>query len=253
MPHPAALARAGSRRGHRVFGHLGSPSRYGFAVAAPDALIDAAAGHAEVWSARVGSVPLSDISDELLDDGERTRAAAFHFERDRRRFVERRAFRRRVLAGYLGVPPSTLRYRQAPGARPELDAQCDLSFSTSHADGLAVIAVSTDRAVGIDIEHIRPIPGALDMARHLFTPREHAHLAALRSEELSAEFLRLWTRKEAYAKALGVGLSLPLDSFDVVDDIVLQAVGGPADGARLGLATLDLSPGYVGSIAVSAT
>jgi 4'-phosphopantetheinyl transferase len=252
LPHPAAPASAGSRRGHRVFGRLGTPSRYGFADAAPQPSGEGAAGHAEVWSARVDSATASSVPRDWLDDTERTRAAGFRFERDRRRFVDRRAFLRRVLAGYLGVEPNAIRYRRGPGGRPELDPRRGISFTTSHADGLAVVAVSLDRIVGIDIEHVRAIPGAADIARSLFTRREHEHLESLGADGQSTAFLRLWTRKEAYAKAVGAGLALPLDSFDVLDDVVQQRVGGPADGAHFSIVTLDLSPGYVGSIAVSA-
>ena len=253
MPDPAAVASAGSRRVHRVFGRLASPSRYGFAIAAPDALVGAAAAYAEVWSARVDGSSPGDAADEWLDEAEQARAASFHFERDRQRFVQRRAFLRRVLAGYVGVKPSSIRYRHGRGQRPELDPPCGVSFSTSHADGLAVIAIALDRVVGIDIEHVRKIPEDLEMARSLFTQREQDHLGSLESDEQSAAFLRLWTRKEAYTKALGAGLSLPLDTFDVLGDVVMQAVGGPADGAQFALADLDMFPSHVGSIAVSAT
>lgn len=252
MPHPAAVVSGGSRRGHRVFGRLGTPSRYGFAVAAPQHPAAAGPSHAEVWSARVDSPTSSATPADWLDDAERTRAAGFRFQRDRGRFVERRAFLRRVLAGYLSVEPAAIRYRRGPGGRPELDPSHGISFSTSHAAGLAVVAVALDRIVGVDIEHERTIPGALDLARSMFNPREQEHLEAVGDDEQSTAFLRLWTRKEAYAKAVGAGLALPLDSFDVLDDVVLQGVGGPADGARFSIVTLDLSPGYVGSIAVSA-
>ena len=228
------------------------PSRYGFAVAAthhPDA---AAPGHAHVWSACVDSPTSSPIPPDWLDDTERQRAARFRFERDRQRFVERRAFLRLVLGGYLGLEPAAIRYGRGVGGRPELEPSRGVSFTTSHADGLAVVAVSLDRIVGVDIEHVRTIPGASDIARSMFTRREQEYLDVVGEDQQSTAFLHLWTRKEAYAKAVGAGLALPLDSFDVLDDAVTEPVGGPADGARFSIVTLDLSPGYVGSIAVSA-
>jgi len=175
----------------------------------------------------------------ILDDGERARAARFRFDRDRRRFIARRAFLRRVLARYAGVDPARLRFRTSANGKPEL-AQPDLGlgFSASHADGLAIVAVSSGGVVGVDVERVRAIPDALELARRLWTDAEYRNLASIAAPLRSAAFLRLWTRKEAHVKRLGTGLSTPLDSFDVLD------------AGERSLRALELPAGYVGSVAV---
>jgi 4'-phosphopantetheinyl transferase len=192
---------------------------------------------------------------EWLDDDERARAGRFTFERDRRRFVARRVFLRRVLGGYLGVAPAAVGYRTVGTGRPELDPACGLSFSTSHSGDLAVVAVSRDRVVGVDIEAVRPIGDALDLARAFFTAREADALAATPFDRRSTAFLRLWTCKEAYVKAVGLGMTLAFSDFDVLGRFpdrppVLEPLAG---GPPVVLASLDAFDGFIGAVATSAT
>jgi 4'-phosphopantetheinyl transferase len=187
---------------------------------------------------------------EWLDDDERARAAGFRFERDRRRFIGRRTFLRRVLACYLGIAPATVRYRVTSMGRPELYRASGVSFSVSHSEGFAVVAVVRDRWVGVDIERLRAIPDALDLSG-----REHDTLCATPTNDRSTAFLRLWTRKESYVKAQGAGLSMRLDGFDALDGDdgrppVLWAGPGSTEFALADLLGL---PGYAGSVAVSGT
>ncbi len=206
-----------------------------------------------VWSDRVGEQD-HDEAFGLLDADERARAARFRFAGHRARFVARRAFLRRVLAGYLAVTPRTIRYRTTGTGRPELDPPSSLNFSTSHSEGLAVVAVAGQHLVGVDIERVRPIWDGIDIARALFARREYEHLRATPDEERSVAFLRLWTRKEACVKALGLGLSVPLDTVDVLDDVAeIRIAGGSADGASFVLTSLDDHPSYVGAVAVAGT
>jgi 4'-phosphopantetheinyl transferase len=175
----------------------------------------------------------------ILDDEERARSERFRFDRDRRRFIARRAFLRRVLARYAGLDPARLQYRTSANGKPELATPgIGLGFSASHADGLAVVAVAPRGVVGVDVERVRPIPDALELARHLWTDAEYRHLVSITAPLRSAAFLRIWTRKEAYVKLLGNGLSLPLDSFDVLD------------AGERSLRALDLPVDFVGSVAV---
>ena len=108
----------------------------------------------------------------MLDEAERAQVGRFRFDRDRVRFVLRRAFARRVLARYLGVHPAAVGIRTSPLGRPELDPSCGLAFNTSHSDGMAVVAVAHGQRVGVDIERVREIDGALDIAEGLFEARE---------------------------------------------------------------------------------
>jgi 4'-phosphopantetheinyl transferase len=189
----------------------------------------------------------------VLDADERARTERFHFQGDRARFVARRAFLRRVLAGHLGIAPAAIRYRTSLLGRPELDPALGITFSTSHADGLAVVAVASGGPVGVDLEHRRPVPDALELAKRFFSAREHDHLASLPDEIRSTVFLGLWTRKEAYVKAIGAGLSRPFGDVDVLELDGRMARRLPAAGSDgpFAVADLDGLPGYIGAVAVA--
>jgi 4'-phosphopantetheinyl transferase len=190
---------------------------------------------------------------EWLDDDERARAGRFRFERDRIRFVARRLLLRQVLSGYLGLAPAMVCYRTSPMGRPELQPAAGVTFSVSHSDGLAIVAVARGRLVGVDVERVRPIADGLDLARGFFAPREYEHLRTTTEAGRSRAFLELWTRKESYVKAIGAGMSMPFDEFDVLDrdDRRPEPLGETTAGMPFAFASLDGLPGYVGSVAVS--
>jgi 4'-phosphopantetheinyl transferase len=210
-------------------------------------------GHGDdvhVWLEWIDATPEA-ADDEFLDGDERARARAFRFARDRRRFVARRTFLRRILAEYAGVAPAELRYRTSAAGKPRLADRDDVAFSTSHAEGLAIVAIARTGEVGVDIERVRPMPDALELAKRFFSVREHEHLMSVPASMRSEAFLRLWTRKEAYVKLAGVGLGMPLDAFDVLTDgdgHVLVA-GSEAVRAPARLRALNLPAGSVGSVA----
>jgi 4'-phosphopantetheinyl transferase len=157
-------------------------------------------------------------SEKLLSADELERAAAYRFERDRRRFVVRRAALRTLLAEQLASQPNEIAFIEGRHGKPELAApfgQSGLHFSVSHSQDLALIALAYDRAVGVDVEAITELPDADAIARRYFTPAESAALRALGPDERRRQFFTLWTRKEAFVKATGDGLSRSLDSFDI--------------------------------------
>ena len=203
-----------------------------------------------VWLEWIDATPEA-ADDAILDDEERARARAFRFARDRRRFVSRRTFLRRTLAGYVGVAPAELRYRTSAAGKPRLADRDDVAFSTSHADGLAIVAIARTGEVGVDIERVRPMPNALELAERLFSVREHEHLRSIPASTRSEAFLRLWTRKEAYVKLAGVGLGMRLDTFDVLGDgeghVLVDRNESVRAPARL--RPLNLPAGSVGSVA----
>ena len=204
----------------------------------------------DLWLRRVDTPQDAEALAELLDDVEVARAARFRFGRDRLRFVARRAFLREVLANYAAVAPARIRYRISSSGRPELDDPAGLTFSAAHSDGLAVVAVGRDRMVGVDVERVHHVPRLLELARDVCTPGEVARLRAVDAARRHEAFLRLWTRKESYVKALGAGLSMPLAELDV---------GGAGTGPRrlpgsdqpFVLADLAGLTGFVGAVAAS--
>jgi 4'-phosphopantetheinyl transferase len=132
----------------------------------------------------------------------------------RRRFLCRRGVRRAILARYTGCPLDQLHLRAGPRGKPELAAG-DLHFSCADSGDLAVVAVARGRRVGVDVERLRRVMDPLAVAHMHFTNAEHAELCALPPGQRDAAFLRGWTRKEAYVKAVADGLARALDSFAV--------------------------------------
>jgi 4'-phosphopantetheinyl transferase len=156
--------------------------------------------------------------EKLLSTDEAARASRFHFARDRQCFVAGRALLRIILARYLGREPAELRFSYSKKEKPALDpteASSDLAFNISHSGGIALLAFSRGREIGVDIEQVRPNSDLDAIARRFFSKHEQQQLAALSSAEKIDAFFRCWTRKEAYVKATGDGLSLPLSQFDV--------------------------------------
>ncbi|HEY2587315.1 MAG TPA: 4'-phosphopantetheinyl transferase superfamily protein [Tepidisphaeraceae bacterium] len=163
-----------------------------------------------LWHVRLSSVG----SPEILSDDERARADRFKFDRDRERFVACRCQLRQILAGYLKVAPGTLRFSYGPHGKPFL-RETDLRFNVSHSGDRGLIVVSRGREIGVDIECRNARLDPAELARHFLTPAEAAFVQNTSADEQLDPFLTCWTRKEAWAKAVGVGLAGQLDRFDV--------------------------------------
>jgi 4'-phosphopantetheinyl transferase len=151
----------------------------------------------------------------LLSEDERLRAERFHFERDRRRFVAARSVLRRSLARYLGADPAELVFEYGAHGKPSLPGS-GVTFNVSHSGRAALVAFAPGFDVGVDLEllaHGRPDDHRV--ADRFFSPYEVSTLASYPAAERSGAFLRCWTRKEAFVKAHGDGLSLSLQDFDV--------------------------------------
>src|SRR5262249_39100189 len=212
----------------------------------------------DVWTIRLDEEPFDADAGAVLDDEERMRASRFVFERDRRRFVRRRVALRRILGRYCRVPQDGLRFGKGANGKPFLVFPDDtgLSFSTSHANELAVVAITGCGGVGIDVEWIGRTVEWYAVSR-MFAPGECTRLRRLSGDDLRLAGFRCWTRKEAFVKARGDGLSLPLTLFEVT-----VADGEPArvarvaaeidDGIAWTLTEIDVRPGYVTCLATSA-
>jgi 4'-phosphopantetheinyl transferase len=152
----------------------------------------------------------------VLSEDEARRAARFLVEQARLRFVVGRAVLRDILSRYLHVTPTALRFEYGAEGKPALaEPYCSLHFNVSHSGPLALYAVTRGRLVGVDLEETRPIPDAEQVAERFFSPAERAALRAMPEGQRRHAFYACWTRKEALVKALGGGLSIPLDAFDV--------------------------------------
>lgn len=173
-------------------------------------------GWIHVWSNPL-DVPDSALR-ELLESlccNERDRAHRFVFASDRRRFIAARGTLRALLGAYLKCEPGELEFAYGAHGKPALAGHETLQFNVAHSQGVALYAFTRNRAVGVDIERTRPIPDAEQLAGRFFSPEENSVLQALEPAERDDGFLACWTRKEAYIKATGSGLSFPLDAFTV--------------------------------------
>jgi 4'-phosphopantetheinyl transferase len=190
----------------------------------------------------------------LLTDDERSRADRFVLERDRDRFTVARGFLRAVLARHLGIPAGCVRLGYQREGKPVLEGS-RLRFNLSHSGDRALLAVTLDREIGVDLEVLRPLRDACLLAERYFAPAEVATLRALPAAARDAAFLRCWTLKEAYVKGVGVGLSMPLDRFEVAGyapvgaETAVRVLDPPGDTSWT-LRTLDPGRGYVGAVAV---
>ena len=156
--------------------------------------------------------------ESTLSPEEKARADRFHFQSDRNRFVAARGLLRKLLGGYLQQPPSSLEFSHAPHGKPCLSGEngsSGLCFNLSHSSSLAVYAFARKRTLGIDVEQIRADSAGEEIAKRYFSAREVSDLQTLAAEERVESFFQCWTRKEAYLKATGMGLQIPLDSFSV--------------------------------------
>jgi 4'-phosphopantetheinyl transferase len=160
--------------------------------------------------------PALDVSAlmHLLSPEELARAERFRFDRHRRRFVVGRAALRRLLADLTGSDPAELPLFAEPAGKPALSGGGP-AFNLSHSEQHLLIGIAVEGRVGVDVEVRKEVGDAMDLARRYFSQDEHAALAALPAEERGTAFLRVWTRKESLLKALGTGLSMPLDAVSM--------------------------------------
>ena len=191
-----------------------------------------------------------------LDPDELERAGRFHFDKHRRHFIVGRGFLRDILSRYIEVEPAALRFSYGLYGKPALAGEHEnskLRFNMSHSHNLALFAITEDKHLGIDVEHIRSDFASEDIARRFFSRVEVESFNALRAEEQVAAFFRCWTRKEAFMKATGKGMSQPLDTFDVT----LAPAAPPRllrveddDASRWSLSDIDVGEGYAGALVV---
>jgi medium-chain acyl-[acyl-carrier-protein] hydrolase len=152
----------------------------------------------------------------VLSADERARADRFCFSRDRRHYIAGRGILRMLLGRYLQCDPASLSFRYNPQGKPKLDSPAtDLRFNISHSHGVALYGLTRGRELGIDVEQVRGEVAVDQLAERFFSPREVAMLRQVPAAGRRDAFFRIWTRKEAYLKATGKGLTLALDCFDV--------------------------------------
>jgi 4'-phosphopantetheinyl transferase len=172
--------------------------------------------------------------------------------------VSARGALRTILGRYLGIGARHVRFAYGPHGKPTLTSLSATSFphfNLSHADDVALIAVSLNRPLGVDIERVRPDIATRSEAARFLSSEERTVLASLPASVRVEAFFTCWTRKEAYVKARGCGLSLPLQDFDVSFDpgrppLLLRTLPDSGDAARWSLHAVPAPRGYVAALAV---
>jgi 4'-phosphopantetheinyl transferase len=212
-----------------------------------------------VWRATLDQTPsqIQSFRHNLAAD-EQARAQRFYFERDRGHFIVARGVLRIILGSYLNQAPEGLSFCYSAHGKPALAGESGgdaIRFNVSHSHGIALYAVTRGREVGVDLEHIRSNLAVAEIAERFFSRREVAMLRTLLTEAQREAFFRCWTRKEAYLKARGEGLSLSLDQIDVSlapgePDVVPGTQPDSSEASRWSLQELTPAPGYVAALAV---
>ena len=212
----------------------------------PPKTLTLTSGEAHVWRAQLDQPPeVVERFLRTLDEDERARAKRFHFEKHRQNFVVGRGFLRSLLGRYLETQPEDIRFSYGAQGKPSLGDEHhagSLRFNASHSGEMALYAFVRDCEVGVDVELVKGDFAAQEIAERFFSASEITALSALPATERPAGFFRCWTRKEAYIKAIGSGLSHPLDQFDVTVEIPGWSI-----------VDLDVGSGYAAALALKAT
>ena len=215
-------------------------------------------GEIHLWLALRGDGPLIDIGSAGLSTDEIARARRLQRPADRELFLLAHAMLRDVLARYLSVMPIQIVLKSAANGKPFLaDSHCtDLRFNLSHSGDAVLCALTRGREIGVDIEAAAPREDLLSIARHFFAPDECTALAARSGDDRLALFYLLWTRKEAYLKACGKGLSYPLNKFSVMPSLAVPSnpvVRGPDTGSEATWSCygLPMPPGYAAATVIA--
>jgi 4'-phosphopantetheinyl transferase len=210
-----------------------------------------------LWRADLESVaPYEGRWRALLSSDEQARADRFRFAVDRQRFTATRAILKTILAGYMSCQPGDIAFSYSEKEKPKLArafSAGDIRFNVSHSGDVSLLAFSRGLEVGVDVEQIRQNVEGEALAARFFSASEQQQLANYRLDQRLAAFFRCWTRKEAYSKARGVGLSLALDQFDVSlapGDLncLLATRPHPAEARRWIIRDIPVGEGYAAAL-----
>lgn len=219
-------------------------------------MLSLTAAEVHIWTAHVPRSVGSDL-EGMLSGVEQKRANRFRFNKHRSAYVFAHAVLRDVLSRYLQCTAREIQFGENAFGKPFIADQNNAKipeFNLSHAGLVVLVAISRNRRIGIDVEEIRALNDFQSIARRHFTRREYAYIFDQPIEDRNREFFRCWTRKEAYTKATGKGLSIPLDSFDT-----LLGPGQPVDswicvvdghGRKWFLKDIEAPRNYMAAIAV---
>jgi 4'-phosphopantetheinyl transferase len=219
-----------------------------------------AAGETHLWFIPlIADVDAVQQHRQLLAPDERARAGRFHLAEHRRRFVVGHGAVRRILSRYVTAQPQEVVFVYGAKGKPDLAADQNphrVKFNLTHSGDLALLAVTQNQELGVDVEFVKADFGGSEIAERFFSAREVAMLFAIDERERNAAFFACWTRKEAFIKAVGEGLSLPLDSFDVafgpgVKPALTHVEGSPGEATRWSMYDIAAGPEYKAALVIA--
>ena len=200
-----------------------------------------------------------------LSEDEQNRANRFYFLRDKNRFVAARGMLREILSFYLGGKPNTIQFQYSLYGKPSLHPyfnehisppkSSEIKFNVSHSNAIALFGITKYRQIGIDVEYTKPLPDMDKVAERFFGFQENLKYQQLPKKQKLTGFYHCWTRKEAFIKAIGEGLSYPLDQFEVSflpneKPSIMHIKNNKVQGEAWSLKALEPSPGYIGAVTV---
>ena len=197
-------------------------------------------------------VDLDSLYKDILSPDERERANRLRSENDQRRFIVSRGLLRKSLSNYLKAPPSEIEFSYnkygKPGIRSEHNLE-NIKFNVSHSKNLVVYAITQNREVGIDLEYIRKVNKADKIVKRFFTEEEAKFYDSQPEDKKELAFFTLWTRKEAYSKARGMGIGLPGKKFDL--NLIQRAQSNITKNneSDWSLIDIEIDPGYFAALA----
>ena len=211
------------------------------------------ADEVHVWAAKL-SIPAANLRsyNTFLSEEEKVRAGQFHFEKDRNAYIAARGALRSLLGQYLERPAASVEIILGEHGKPGLVGG-DLEFNMSHSRGAGLFAFTRGREIGVDVEWMNPRVDVARLAKRSFSAWEYDQFTSLPEARKSQAFYSGWTRKEAFIKALGKGLSYPLDAFDVSlhpdqEARLLRLDGCNQMAGQWTLRTLSPFPEYTGAV-----
>ena len=228
-----------------------------FVWRAPPSSITLAQHDIHIWYASLNQpAPCVHELALTLSSDEKARAKRFYFEKDRNHYIVGRGILRSILGRYLNTEPNLLKFCYGEHGKPylvELCAVTSLSFNLSHSQEIVLYAIAQGKSIGIDLEHIRAIPDVDQIVARFFSEKEQRAFYAFHPEERQKAFFKVWTCKEAYLKAIGVGLNEPLNNIEVTISPgeappLLNAVGNEQDTSRWSLLNLSSPSGYIATL-----
>ncbi|MDX1953725.1 MAG: 4'-phosphopantetheinyl transferase superfamily protein [Verrucomicrobiota bacterium] len=226
----------------------------GFFWPVPQAMPVLQQGTIHVWAASLEGGDIG-LRSSILSSFELNRALRFHFQRDRTRYINGRYLLRQLLAGYLKLDPASISLACDSFGKPRLGGRHhqNLQFNVTHSNEVALFAFSWGNELGIDIEHVRALPDLELIAANFFTSSERQAIFAMPRPLQPHGFFRCWTRKEAFLKAVGLGIANHLQDFEVsIEEKECRLKLHPAlkSCGQWHLANLNPAPGFAAAISM---